>query len=174
MYLLVHYKKVHNEIPPLYQNRKQYPCDLCSEVYFSTQSLYKHKKKHTISTAESAAAGSTVKRQKDVPVDCPQCQKTLSSGAKLRQHIKNMHENRSVKCPTCHKAFGTAQGRAQHLKYCMKKESKVDIEPTKQQAKRTNIVSVSRVGQTVTPQQSATWPRTEAQTAVDTINQYRW
>ena len=127
-----------------------------------------------MSTAESTTAGSTAKRQKDVPVDCPQCQKTLSSGAKLRQHVKNMHENRSVKCPTCHKAFGTAQGRAQHLKYCMKKESKVEIEPTKQQAKRTNIVSVSRVGQTVTPQQSATWPRTEAQNAVDSINQYRW
>ena len=106
MYLLVHYKKVHNEIPPLYQNRKQYPCDLCSEVYFSTQSLYKHKKKHTISTAESATAGSTAKRQKDVPVDCPQCQKTLFNKSELHSHLVFEHgmTDGALFCNFCSKA----------------------------------------------------------------------
>ena len=52
---------------------------------------------------------------KMLPVDCDQCGKTLSGYAKLKEHVKVVHDQiRDVFCDVCSKAFGTKQQLRQH------------------------------------------------------------
>merc|ERR1712029_377181 len=110
-------------------------------------------------------------------VVCPQCDKTLSSLTRLKDHIKNIHEqNKPYKCPSCHKAFGTMQSKRQHLKIaksCQKKAMKVDGGPIRkqiqqqQQHRTTNMIPR---GHTVTT--SATqWHRQETHAAIASLNE---
>ena len=106
-------------------------------------------------------------------VECPQCQKALTSNQKLKNHIKNMHGDRTIECPNCQKGFGTEQGRAQHLKFCTKKENVKNDQVQARSKSETlpeNSVVVSRGY--VTPS-NQTLQRTETQSAVDSINMYQ-
>ena len=121
--LLNHFKQIHdNEIPPQFQQRKKFICNICSEIFLSNSNLWYHKKKHKFSKEELQKINKAALAAKSIPVDCPQCGKTLSSNKKLRMHIKNNHETRDLKCTTCQKAFGTKDGLRQHFKYCLKKD----------------------------------------------------
>ena len=165
-HFLTHCKKVHNEIPPQFADRKQFKCSTCHEIFFNKYYLDRHKEKHD----PSAVKKQNIAKKK---VECPQCQKALTSNQKLKNHIKNMHGDRTVECPNCQKGFGTEQGRAQHLKFCTKKENVKNNQvqtPTKSQTLPENSVVVSR-GYVRTANQ--TLQRTETQSAVDSINMYQ-
>ena len=41
-YLLLHYKAMHNDIPPEMRNRQQFPCDTCGKVFLSRMGVNNH------------------------------------------------------------------------------------------------------------------------------------
>ena len=88
-HFLTHCKKVHNEIPPQFADRKQFKCNTCHEIFFNKYYLDRHKEKHD----PSAIKKQNIAKKK---VECPQCQKALTSNQKLKNHIKNMHGERTI------------------------------------------------------------------------------
>jgi len=178
-YLLLHYKAMHNEIPPEMRNRQQFPCDTCGKVFLSRMGVnnhirYVHNKEPKGKTIRRADGSIT--RPVQVQVTCPHCDKTLSSLTRLKDHIKNIHEtNKTYKCPSCHKAFGTMQSKRQHLKIaksCQKKAMKIEAgggQPRKQQ-RATNVIARGHAVTTNATQ----WHRQETHAAIASLNEIKW
>ena len=92
----MHYKTIHNEIPPEYKDRQQFVCQLCDYFCFSKMGLDLH-----ISTKHSKnPVPKRPSKLRFTPVNCPICEKQLSSEQRLKQHIANIHET--------NKAFGVS------------------------------------------------------------------
>lgn len=168
-YYLLHYKAIHNEIPPEMRNRQQFPCQHCGKVFLSKVGVKNHIKythNKAIYTIPSRIK-SEGNRNCQKPMNCPQCNKTLSSLTRLKDHIKNIHEtDKKYKCHSCKKAFGTMQSRRQHLKIaksCQKSQ-------TRKQPRATNVISRDDTETTNDTQ----WPRQETHTAVASLNQINW
>ena len=103
-YLVQHYKYVHNDIPPGFENKEQFMCDRCPSVFFSKLSLKQHcKTKHAVDGGPPPPSYSAESRK-----NCPLCEKTFSSYLRRREHIKSKHEKDTPhKCDECHRSYGT-------------------------------------------------------------------
>ena len=44
---LKHYRTVHNEIPPEFENREKFLCEHCPEIFFNKYECNRHRKGHT-------------------------------------------------------------------------------------------------------------------------------
>ena len=100
-YLIQHYKYVHKDVPPGFEDREQFMCDQCPNVYFNKWSLRHHAlTKHS----DKGTKTKTVKRRKS----CPHCMKTFATYVNCMEHIKSKHEKDTpYKCDECHRSYGT-------------------------------------------------------------------
>ena len=79
-YLIQHYRIVHKDIPPGFEEKEKFMCDQCPSVFFNKLSLKLHcKNKHT--KGGSGASKSFHKK-------CPHCGKRFSSYLMWHEHVK--------------------------------------------------------------------------------------
>ena len=169
---LMHFKKIHKTVPPEYQDKPQYTCEVCDYFCFTKLGLdLHHRNKHTDNPAPKRNTKLKMS-QKNCPIIG--CGKVLSSEQRLKQHIANIHEtNKSFKCQSCHKAFGTMQGKRQHLKVakaCGKKVAKLENQSAKRQQQQIKAVPRAQVVAVTTANQTIFY-RNEAQMAVEALNE---
>lgn len=104
---------------------KKWSCDLCPKFYFSKVDIKWHmtrvhdKKQLACKKCDyKTALNSKLDRHKQVhatKVECPICQKLVSS---LKSHIKNAHEAKPIvkgSCPICQKVMGKTRIK-RHMK----------------------------------------------------------
>ena len=102
-YLIQHYKFIHKDLPPAYQGKVQFMCEVCSDFFMNKSSLDQHvKRKHSNEPIK------VLHKPKPAPKQCPHCDKIVSTHRRLTEHIKNKHmENCPYKCDSCHRSYGT-------------------------------------------------------------------
>ena len=105
-YLICHYKKIHNEIPPEFKDQKQYLCDQCPDVFLTKHSLHLHTvRKHNLSE-ENPLPKRTYKKKEKIS-QCPHCEKTFRCDRNCKEHIKVVHEKSTpFECDQCSRKFG--------------------------------------------------------------------
>ena len=118
-YLIQHYRIVHKDIPPGFEEKEKFMCDQCPSVFFNKLSLKLHcKNKHT--KGGTGVAKSFHKK-------CPHCGKRFSSYLMWHEHVKAKHEKDTpYECDQCHRCFGTA-GRLRIHKKNVHHRIKCDI-----------------------------------------------
>ena len=71
-YLIQHYKFIHKDLPPAYQGKVQFMCEVCSDFFMNKSSLDQHvKRKHSNEPIK------VLHKPKPAPKQCPHCDKVL-------------------------------------------------------------------------------------------------
>ena len=99
---ICHYKRVHGDYPPEYQDQPKFYCDQCGNFYKSQNDLTSHMK--YVHTKEWKY--SRQDRVKKILRECQHCQKKFSKAKSLTEHVKTVHEKVfNFHCPDCPKKF---------------------------------------------------------------------
>lgn len=106
---------IHKTLPPEFQGKEQFMCDICSDFFMSKTSLFTHvRRKHN---QDQAATKRVLHKPKPSPKQCPHCEKIVSTARRLTEHIKNKHmDNLPYKCDMCHRSYGTTTSLRWHKK----------------------------------------------------------
>ena len=93
--LMKHYFRDHGAIPPMLENKEQFMCSLCPNIYTNKRSLASHVKyKHSEIP--------NISPKKQAQVECPHCKKTYSGNVALKNHIILKHDrNAQHRCDLC-------------------------------------------------------------------------
>ena len=89
-----HHRKRHHSSKM--RNKK---CNKCAKTFFTQRDLTTHEVKDQHSTES---------------FHCVQCEKIYSKRANLKDHIKTVHEQKTIDCQICKKSFTSQRRKDQH------------------------------------------------------------
>ena len=116
-FYMTHFKKVHKDVPPEFQNHSKYYCDQCPEFFVIKARLTQHISMRHSKNKKSSDHSAPKRRYQ-----CKYCEKSYTTNNNLQEHIMAKHEkNTPLKCEHCPKAFGlqstlTTHYRVVHMK----------------------------------------------------------
>ena len=98
-YYLKHYKSIHNSLPPEFENKEQFLCQACPEIFFSSRNLSLHTLR---------IHGSGRKALKEYT--CKKCNFTCIGARVYASHCLEVHGKvvskfESIPCKTCDMSF---------------------------------------------------------------------
>ena len=117
-FYLAHYRKVHKDIPPEFQDKKLFLCDQCPQVFVSEKGLNLHVRSTHIGKDSEVLSASKVPKV-DRMKKCPECPKMFRDKgiSHMREHVMVVHRKKTpFKCDHCPREFGTHVRLKGHLK----------------------------------------------------------
>lgn len=110
-YLIIHCRATHNTIPAECQDRPQFICDKCPDIFFSDETLKKHMLTH------DGIKHPSKKRKKEFSKQCPQCEKTFRGYGNFYEHFRVVHQKLNLfDCQSCTRKFGSQTKLTEHIK----------------------------------------------------------
>ena len=166
-YCMTHFVRVHNTMPPCFKGRETFKCQVkeCGYIFLGQHQLDSHMKR----IHERKVNKRKICFDKTYGgINCPQCNKPMSSDHKLKRHINTMHGEKKFFCPQCQKGFCTKGNLNLHIKGAgnpgnksckpKTKRQRRNPEDTKKDKAATNKMGIEE---------------NETQAAVDSINNYQ-
>ena len=118
---MMHFVRLHNTMPPCYEGRETFKCEIekCGYIFLKKHRLDCHMKK--VHGGDHEKREGKRKRYcynksiKPGTINCPQCNKPMSSDHKLKRHINTMHGDKIFQCSHCQKRFCTKGNLNMHI-----------------------------------------------------------
>ena len=111
---MTHFVRVHNTMPPCFKGRETFKCQIkeCGYIFLGQHQLDSHMKR----IHERKVNKRKICFDKTYGgINCPQCNKPMSSDHKLKRHINTMHGEKKFFCPQCQKGFCTKGNLNMHI-----------------------------------------------------------
>ena len=115
---MTHFVRVHNTMPPCYEGRETFKCKIkeCGYIFLGQYQLDSHMKRiHERKASKRKNCFDKSCKLKPGGINCPQCNKPMSSDHKLKRHINTMHGEKKFQCPQCPKRFCTKGNLNMHI-----------------------------------------------------------
>ena len=105
-------------MPPCYEGRETFKCKIkeCGYIFLGQYQLDSHMKRiHERKVSKRKTCFDKTAKLKPGGINCPQCNKPMSSDHKLKRHINTMHGEKKFFCPQCQKGFCTKGNLNMHI-----------------------------------------------------------
>ena len=115
---MMHFVRIHNTMPPCYEGRETFKCEIkeCGSIFLNQYNLDFHTKNvHERKVTKRKRCFDKSYKLKPGGINCPQCNKPMSSDHKLKRHINTMHGEKKFICPQCQKGFCTKGNLNMHI-----------------------------------------------------------